>query len=159
MAKKYKFKLETVLKERKRQEDKRLQEWNLARNILGQMVDAKNEMQGKLGQTIVDATEIAEKKDSLSVGNIAIIDQYINGMKIRIQRKQMEIERGEKLTEKKRIEYVQASQKSKTLEKLKEKQKEEYKDYLNKQETKKLDDIYIMRARSLQNDEEGNENG
>lgn len=159
MAKKYKFKLETVLKERKRQEDKRLQEWNLARNILGQMVDAKNEMQGKLGQTIVDATEIAVKKDSLSVGNIAVIDQFINGMKIRIQRKQMEIERGEKLTEKKRVEYVQASQKSKTLEKLKEKQKEENKDYLNKQETKKLDDIYIMRARSLQNDEEGNENG
>lgn len=157
MAKKYKFKLEVVLKERKRQEERKLQEWNLARNILGQMVDAKKDMQNKLKNAVQDSDHVSEK--AMTAGNLAVMDQYIRGMKIRIERKQMEIERGEKLTEKKRMEYVSASQKSKSLEKLKDKQKEEYKDYLKSQELKKLDDVYIMRAGLNLREDEGNENG
>ena len=151
MAKRFKFRLETVLKDRKRLEEKRLQEWNLARAILNQMIEAKVEMQDKLKQSVVDATDLVEKPTT-SVGNLSVMEQYIAGLKIRIQRKTNEIERGEKLTEKKRLEYVLASQKAKSIEKLKEHQLEDYKDLNAKLELKKLDDTYIMRAALKRNE-------
>jgi flagellar export protein FliJ len=138
--KRFKFRLEAVLKERKRQEDLRQREWVLARNILQGMIDQKNALEKRLGEAIGEMTEVSGK----SSGMADVLEGFISGQKHRITWKTLEIERGSKLVERKRQEYVAASQKRKALEKLKEKQHETWLDELKKRELKALDDTYIM---------------
>lgn len=145
MAKKFVFKLEVVLKERKRQEELRLHEWVLARTILQKMIDFNDELKEKLQKTIGEATELASMPIN-SVGQLLAMHDFIEATKKRITWKTQEIEKGSKLTEKKRLEYVSAAQKRQSLEKLRDKKLDEYKDMLAKKELKELDDVYIMRG-------------
>ncbi|MBI2606803.1 MAG: flagellar FliJ family protein [Deltaproteobacteria bacterium] len=145
MARKFRFRLATVLEERKRQEDKKLQEWTLARNILSAMVEARDGLKRRLAAAVEQATGLAAAPENTSAQFVAM-DAFIRGTKLKIQWKNQEIERGGKLTEKKRLEYVSASQKRMALEKIKDRRLEEYKERIRKREFKEIDDIYIMRS-------------
>lgn len=145
MARKFRFRLEAVLEERKRLEDKKLQEWTLARSILSAMVEARDGLKRRLEKALAEATELASVRENTSA-QFAAMDAFIRGTKLKIQWKSQEIERGGKLTEKKRLEYVAASQKRMALEKIKDRRLEEYKELIRKRELKEIDDIYIMRS-------------
>lgn len=145
MAKKFVFKLEVVLKERKRQEEQRLHEWVLARTILQKMIDFRDELKDRLTKAIEEATALASLPTNSS-GQLLAMHDFIEATKKRITWKSQEIEKGSKLTEKKRLEYVAAAQKRQSLEKLREKRLDEYKDRIAKKELKELDDVYIMRG-------------
>ncbi len=145
MAKKFVFKLDVVLKERKRQEEQKLHEWVLSRTILQKMIDYCNELKERLSKAIVEATELASLPTNSSAQLLAMHD-FIEATKKRITWKSNEIEKGSKLVEKKRIEYVTAAQKRQSLEKLKERRLDEYKEQIAKKELKELDDVYIMRG-------------
>jgi len=155
-VKKFKFKLETVLAERKRVEDLRLREWTLARQILMKMNEDLQRMEDALARAIGDATKAASGSET-NTGILISIDNYISGTKQRIKWKRTEIERGTKLTERKRMEYVMAGQKRKAIEKLKDRQLIQFKDDLRKRELKALDDIYIMSHAAKNRSEESQE--
>jgi flagellar FliJ protein len=146
MAKKFKFRLEAVLKERQRQEEKRLQEWTLARTLLQEMKNAKVKLEEKLKLAIEEGNEFSKTSNKLA-SQYDVYEKYLNGLKLKIQWKTQEIQRAEKLTEKKRLEYVAASQKRKALEKIRDKKLNEYLEKIRKNELKNLDDIYVMRSR------------
>lgn len=154
MARRFKFRLESVLAERKRQEEKRLGEWTLARQLLQAMKDALSDLQKRLHEIIEDGGKLAALPTN-SAANFQSVDTFIIGQRKRIEWKTAEIGRAEKLVEKKRLEYVAASQKRKALEKLKEKRLEEYVEFHRKKELKALDDIYVMRGMKQDQDEEG----
>ncbi len=143
MARQFKFKLEVVLFERKRAEERRLHEWVLARTILQKMIDYRDELKERLQAAILEATQLSGLPTNSSAQFLAVHD-FIEGTKKRIEWKNSEVERAVKLTEKKRLEYVQAAQKRQSIEKLKERRLEEYKESILKKELKELDDVYIM---------------
>lgn len=157
MAKLFKFRLETVLTQRKREEDKRLGEWTLARNLLAEMVKARISHEERLERAIVEGTAIANAPLK-TAGDFATFERFVSGLKTKIVWKKQEITRAEKLVEKKRLEYVAASQKRKALEKLREKRLEEYVEKIKKHELKQLDDIYVMRSAALKFNDESEEN-
>ena len=149
--KKFKFRLETVLNERKKNENIKLRDWTLAQRILQTLANQKIQFEKRLNEACSEATQLAELPINSSA-EFYTIDNFIKGIKLLIQWKEQEIERATKLTQKKYSEYVQASQKRKILEKLKEKRTEEFKKAIHKKELKELDDLYIMRAHFLENE-------
>lgn len=159
--KKFKFKLETVLKERKRIEDLRLREWTLAQRILMNMVGELTALEKRFAEVVGEATLIGgplPRAAENHVGMITTTESFIQGTKLRIGWKKQDIGRAEKLTEKKRGEYVRASQKRKALEKLKERRLAQHKSAARKQEIRALDDIYIMNGaarRRMEEDDDG----
>lgn len=138
--KKFKFKLEAVLTERKRVEDLLLREWVEAKNILLGMINEKVELETRLAEAVDEMTETG----GASMGLRDVMENFISGQKVRIGWKVRQIERAEKLVEKKRLQYVAARQKREAIEKLKERQLEQYKALAKKLERKALDDTYIM---------------
>lgn len=141
----FKFKLEVVLKERKRIEDMRLREWTLSKRILQDLVDELTALETRLEEVFGEATETVHLDGvSNDIGVIQMMDSFIVGTKLRIERKKSEILRAARLTEKKRLEFVAASQKREALEKFKEKKFEDYKRETLKREHRDLDDVYIM---------------
>lgn len=151
--KKFRFKLEVVLEERKRQEDIKLRELMVAERLLQGLVDQKVYLQERLAVAVKDGGPLAALAENTS-GEFHILHTFIEGTKIRIRWKEQEIERGRKLTDKKRQEYVAARQKREALEKLKTKRKQVYVDNVRKMEQRQMDDLYIMRARFLKGTEE-----
>jgi flagellar FliJ protein len=144
--KKFKFKLETVLGERKRIEDAKLRDWTLAQQIVLKM---KSEL-ADLERALATAVDEGGRLDSSSIGMYAAVDAFIKGTKIRIVWKKAEIERASKLLEKKRQEYVTARQRREALQKLKERKHAEYNDALKARELKELDDLYIMSRKTTE---------
>jgi len=147
-VKKFKFKLEVVLQERKRQEDVKLRELMIAERLLQGLVDQKKDLEKKLVQAVRDGSGLAGVKENSSA-EFQVLDGFISGTKIRIRWKTQEIERGTKLTNKKRQEYVAARQKREALEKLKTKRHQNYLEDVKAHEQRMLDDLYIMRASFL----------
>lgn len=154
--KKFRFKLETVLKERKKVEDQRLKDWTLARQLIQTMYDQLAALESRLTSAVSESTELAAQPTG-TVGMMISMDKFIKGQKVRIEWKRREVERAEKIVEKARLLYVTARQKREAIEKLKERRQAEYLDAARKQEAKLMDDIYIMngaaRRRMTEEDE------
>lgn len=155
--KKFKFKLETVLKERKKVEDQRLKDWTLARQLIQAIYDQLAALESRLVEAVDETTALSAQPTG-TVGMVISMDSFIKGQKIRIEWKRREVERAEKIVEKARLLYVTARQKREAIEKLKERKHTEYKDAVRKHEAKIMDDIYIMNGaarRRMVEEEEG----
>jgi len=149
--KKFRFRLEVVLKERKRIEENKLRDWSISRNMLEKLYDEKKAMEDRLQAAMNETT------DTGRVGSTAMFDtmeKFISGTKIRIDWKSQQVARAEKFVEKKRLEYVDASRKRQALEKLKERRYHEYLEKKKKTEHRFLDDLYVMRAQVQRIEEE-----
>ncbi len=144
--KKFRFRLEPVLKERKRIEDLKLREFALTQRFVEKLKDELSTLEKNLKRGIKDATEIASAPVNMVV-NLQTADKFIEGTKHKIGWKKQDVERASKFLEKKRQEHFIARQKREVIEKLKEKKFADYKKLKRKYEQKALDDLYIMRAR------------
>lgn len=155
--KKFRFKLDVVLVERKRVEDQRLKDWTLAQRIFEGMLRQLRDLKERLNTVYGEANQAAAAPCG-STNLLSAMESFIKGQKIRIEWKTREIERGAKIVEKARLLYVTARQKREALEKLKERRLEEFKAAIRRRELKQLDDVYIMRAplaRAPQDEEAG----
>ena len=141
--KKFKFGLEVVLQERRRLADLKLREFSLAKKILNMMIEDLAAMEQRLDEAYNEATSLASNPLN-NIGLVSSMESFISGLKIRIVWKNGEIERAKRLTEKKRVEYVAAKQKSEAISKLRERKLDEYTAFARKHELKQLDDLYIM---------------
>lgn len=144
--KKFKFRLENVLIQRKRDEDLRLREWSVVNKMLFDLkheldilVDKKNESTEYLNGLL----SIKE----LHLPTVQSLEHYLFQLNLQIQWKKDDILRTEKFVERKKNDWIQARQKRMVLEKLKEKKLFEFKKEVAKKEIKLLDDLNIMRAR------------
>lgn len=145
--KKFKFNLEAVLKDRKRIEESKLRDWTIARTFLQAMLDDLTRLEAALKNSIQEMTDYqSQASGALEVHVLKNLDAYIQGNKKKIEWKIQEISKGTKLTEKKRQEYLVASSRRKTIEKLKEKRFSEYLSLRKKKELLQLDDLYTARA-------------
>jgi flagellar FliJ protein len=140
---KFRFRLESVLFERKRIEDLRLRELTFAQQIMLQLRRELGELEDRLHTAFEEYTALVAQTD-VSLGAVSALDSFITGLKQRIEWKKRDIERGAKLTERKRLEYVAARQRREALEKLKERQLSEFRAAARKHELKELDDLYVM---------------
>lgn len=154
--KRFKFKLEAILAERKRAEDLKLKEWTIARRFLQALMDDLASLEKGMTDAINKGDQLAASDRIDNVGMFSAVDSFIQGQKLRIVWKGREIERGAKITERKRQEYVATRQKREVLEKFKERKRAEHRAAVQKQELKMLDDIYIMNgaARRRMDEEE-----
>jgi flagellar export protein FliJ len=146
--KRFKFKLDVVLTERKRFESVKLKEWGMAQRILKQMIDEKTAMEKRLMEVFEESTLASSQKEG-SISILHSMEVFIHGAKLKITWKAQEIERAKKLTEKKRMEYVFARQKREVIEKLRERKHQEYKNEMRKKELKEQDELYIMNGNAM----------
>jgi flagellar export protein FliJ len=151
--KKFKFKLEVVLSERKKVEDLRRKEWTMAMRFLQALMDDLAELERQLAEAIERGDQLATIGQAPAgpgalahpaTGMFQVVDGFIAGQKMRIAWKAQEIERAAKFTERRRVDYVAARQKREALEKLRARKLAEYRAESKKQELRKLDDLYIM---------------
>lgn len=140
---KFKFRLESILKHRKNLEE-------IARR---DFTEAKIHSDGILNQinTLYDSNEEAREvshkssKDSRFVQMQQITQEYLEGNKIRIERKKVEFREAQAVTENKQEELVAAAKEAKILEKMKEKNKQDFKELQRKQERKETDELIVQR--------------
>lgn len=151
--KKFQFKLEIVLKERKRVEDLRLREWTKAERFVKQLEAERDAMVTRLNLAFDEATQLATLPQNSSAQFMGM-DSFIKGEKIRIDWKEQHLEKARKFSERRRVEYVAASQKRKALEKLKERKIAEHSLKVKKHEARIQDDLYTMRWRLSTDGEE-----
>lgn len=144
--KKFIFRLETVLTERKRQEDFKLREWSIVNRMLIDLQSDLSVLENSLNQAFVDASHLKSMSD-LSIATIVAQESYIEGLRLKIDWKKNDISRAVKFVDRKKQEWLLFRKNRMILDKLKEKKKIEHKKEANRKEQKDLDDMYIMRAR------------
>ena len=144
--KKFKFRLESVRLDRERVEKLRLREWTIVNRMMMDLQAEKSRLEKRLSDAMSEMTAI-KRASVVSTSIISEMENFIQGLKIRIDWKKGEIARAEKFVERKRVEWVTARQKRKVMDQLKEKQHQVYKDEQKTKELRHLDDLYIMKRR------------
>lgn len=139
------FALKTLLKHRKRLEDDAQAEYLEAQNRVNEALNTIQQMYTRI-------EEIREKNMDLERGSspgklsyIATNNEFIDGQKIRIERKRHETRELMQIAEAKHEKLVEAAREYKILEKLREKK---YSAYLKEQkikEQKQMDDVVTMK--------------
>jgi flagellar FliJ protein len=150
--KKFIFRLESVLQERKRQEDFRLREWSIVNKMLLDLKDQQRNLEEKKIQVSNHISDLMSMK-SMNVSIIQTADQYLHGLNLQIQWKKEDITRAEKFVARKKDDWLQARKKRMILEKLKEKKNAEHKKDAAKREQRLVDDLNLMRARLTEPEE------
>ena len=138
--KKFKFRLEPVLKLKKQAEDDK-------KRIVGELqakISLQQQQALEINQNILQ--QGAELKKMFQQGNvdtgwIAYYQGYVTDMRLAIARKIQSVTEIQKQLINARSELAQAAKETKTLEKLKEKQYQKYKKHLENLEKKELDEV------------------
>lgn len=150
--KKFKFKLEAVLSDRKRTEDMRLKEWSIVNRMLAELRQQKLDLVERLSGAISEATQFASAA-TISPAILSETEHFIQGVKQRIQWKENEIARAEKFVEQRRLAWFTARQKRMIIDKIKEQRMIEHQEQVRVHEHKVIDDLMVMRARITRGEE------
>ncbi len=140
---KFKFRLESIMKHRKNLEE-------IARR---EFYDAKSNSDGILEQinNLFNSNDIVRenyhhtKEDAKFVQLQQMAHEYLEGNKIRIERKKMEFREALFVTESKQEDLIAAAKEAKILEKLKEQKISEFKESIRKKERIDNDEIVVQR--------------
>ncbi len=151
--KKFKFRLEVVRLERKRQEDFKLREWSIVNGMLLNLQNELTSLEDSLKNAFSDASNL-RAMSTLSIGTISSQESYIEGLKLKIEWKKNDISRAVKFVERKKVEWINARKDRMILDRLKEKKKIDHKKEASRKELQELDDMNVMRAKinSLEDD-------
>lgn len=145
MAKKFQFKLESLKKHRQRQEEEAQREFLAARAEL----DACLRLIDSFYKSIEDSRALILKEqksgDFQSLERIRHHEFFIEGQKVRIERQRQVARDLMARVEDKQDKLIEAAREFKKIEKLKERQQAEYKKHLKQLETKRLDDLVVLR--------------
>lgn len=143
--KKFQFKFESVLRVRKMHEEGALRALGAAQRALQAAKDHKTKLQTDLAHSL-DRRESLANQDSTAV-DFQVENDFITGTKQRIIQSDHLIFRANKAMEKALRQYLNARKQTKSMEVLKDKALEDHRREQRKLEEKKLNDIYLMRAR------------
>ena len=138
--KKFKFRLEPVLKLKRQAEENK-------KRVVGQLTAEINNLQQQAldtNQLIIEQGNVLKQKLSggvVDTGWISYYQGYVTDMRREIARKIQEVTEIQKKLHYARIELANAAKETKMLEKLKEKQHKEYIEAIELREKKELDEI------------------
>jgi flagellar FliJ protein len=135
MAKKFKFKLESVLKLRSEKVDEAK---NSFKTIM-QYRYAKEEEIATLQNTKQDF--LTQQHNITKASDMQANKDYVKNLDAQVEKKEVELEKIIEIENERRKRLNEAIKEEKIILKLKEKKYEEYKQELNKEETKFLDEI------------------
>jgi flagellar protein FliJ len=136
------FKLDSVLKFRKRQED--LAQEQFIRKRLAAAKAADNLENAKRTLTILINSLEAKQIQGITVNELSRYEGRIDFMQTQIKELQKTLIRKQKAAEQNRLKLLEKIKEHKTLTTLKEQQNKNWKDYLDKKEAAMLDEIAIL---------------
>lgn len=141
--KKFKFRLERILKYRGAVKNEKL------RDLMLKVAKLKEEEQ------ILQDLETAWLKNGISENKVMLgkelelFGQYGNRLKLGIDNQKLLIIEAEDVVEKATVEYQEARKDEKVLETLKSKRLEEYRKYVEKEEEKSQDELSVHRGNTF----------
>ncbi len=135
--------MEPVLRYRQQLEDE-------ARQNLFADLEKEEDIRTELIHTIDALSELyadltLERAQGTTVDRLLLFEKHIVIKQEKIEQLQAELEKQEKVVERRRRHLLQASQDKKALEKLKERQNLAYKKFRDKKEAAMLDEIAVLR--------------
>lgn len=143
--KRFRFRLEAVRSQRQQIENLRIREWSIVNRMMNQLIQDRTDLEARLQSAMAEMTE-AKQARVVSTSIISEIENFIQGIKLRIEWKKSEITRAEKFVDRKRMEWMDARKRRKTIDVLREKKLEEFKSDQRSKELKTVDEIYIMQG-------------
>ncbi len=148
---KFEFSFEKILNHRRGLEDIARRDWLVANGKLNQAMKELDALFAQIEDSRLRASKI-ERGGGPLAPQLAMTDQFINGQKIRVEKKRLEVR--ELMGEAERLHeiLVEAAREKKVLEKLRERRFADYKLLRKKMELKAADELTVTRAR-IKNDE------
>lgn len=149
--KKFQFRLEAVERHRKLTEQEK-QVW-LARCVerLKKAEAVLLELDGKEVAARKEFSSLGGRSDEKSSARYWVLDQFIQGQKIRRLELKKDIQILEEEASLAYRDFLKARQEKKIMEKLREKRFKQHKEEARKAELKELDQQYVMRAKMFTN--------
>lgn len=140
---KFKFRLESIMKHRKNLEEIARRDFYDAKETSDGLLNEMNDMFNSNDIVREASHQAATKPEFVHLQQMA--HEYIEGNKIRIERKKIEFREALFVTENKQDSLIAAAKEAKILEKLKEQKFNEFKDKNRKIERKETDEIVVQR--------------
>lgn len=104
------------------------------------------EMYQRMDEVREDILNAQRKGDTAHIQQIVEMESFLNGQKVRIERKRLEARELLIVAEAKHEALIEAAKEKKILVKLKEKRLAEYREWLRRIELKEMDDLTNMRV-------------
>lgn len=142
--KKFRFKLETILKHRKRREEDILRALGAAQSAYQAQLGFKAGLARELDESLVRRENLA--KNGVTINFFRLEQDFINGQKQRMIMADQAIIRASRSVEKALRAYLHARRQSQMIEKIREQHFALFKKELARQEQKQVDDLTVMRS-------------
>lgn len=149
MAKKFNFKLETVLNYRTILEDKRKREFSQALSACEHEKQALKHIENEIRNALSSFTQL-NSKSNFTARDFFAYQHFISGLQYQKEQQIEQVHRAQNELEKKRKIYIQATQDTKVIQRLKEQEREKYLYEMSQLEQKFLDELSIIRERRKQ---------
>ena len=156
MAKKFKFRLQSVEDVRKMRENEQLRLLASAQKKYQDSLTAKSYLLSKLEESLLRREKLSESLTPVLVFQIE--NENITGLKQQLVRADHYILKCKKNVEKALRDFLIARRQTRAIELLREKDFSEYKIKLKKKEAKELEDLYVMRSSQNMNNLFSDEN-
>lgn len=142
---KFQFRMQTVLRQREREQDQARFDYLEARRMLDECLAELDNLYKEVDESRLEIQNHQKNSDQNSVSHILYLETYISGVNLKIKNKRLQVREVTRLVEDKLEDLTKANQSVKTLEKYKDKKFDEWKDQQKKLELKKNEDLMIMK--------------
>ncbi|MGE0761657.1 MAG: flagellar export protein FliJ [Bdellovibrionales bacterium] len=140
------FKFETLRKHRKRIEDEAQRIYLQARTELDDCLALIKSFYQSIEMARQQVAIAQKQADGQGLQTIRNFEHFIDGQKIRVERQRQVARELMTKVEDAQEKLIEAAREFKKIEKLKEKMKEEYKKHQKRLETKRLEDLVVIRS-------------
>lgn len=140
---KFQFKFEVILKQRKSHEELALRQLGAAQQNYQAAVREKNVLQEDLKKSLIRRESLGS--ESIGISAFKTEQDFITGLKHRIIRAEQGVTRSMRGVEKALRYYLQTRRQTQVMERLKEKHYLQFKQERARKEAKELDEMSVMR--------------
>ncbi len=140
---KFRFTLEKLLEHKRTLERQAQKAWAEAQANVDRATKELDGLYAAVDEARKDVPRM--EREGRPAASVAQVDEFINGQKIRIERKRGEIRELLAIAEARQVELVEAAKERKTLEKVREKRLEDFKLRRKKHELKENDELVVTR--------------
>jgi flagellar FliJ protein len=140
---KFRFTLEKLLEHKRTLERQAQKAWAEAQANVDRATKELNALYAAVDEARHEVPRM--EREGRSAASVAQVDEFINGQKIRIERKRGEIRELLAIAEARQVELVEAAKERKTLEKVREKRLDDFKLRRKKHELKENDELVVTR--------------
>lgn len=144
---KFRFKLDSLLKHRSTLKDQAQREYAEAQAKVQDCLAEIQKMYNQIDQTRLMIAETEKNKNSQQAPVFVSSHEFVDGQKIKIERKRREARELMAISEKKLDALIEATREHEVLKRLKEKKLTEFRLESKKRDMKRIDDLVTMRLK------------